>query len=277
MEIDSNSKSMSVIAVCLLFILTSIPSQVGAQQPSEDQNFQSAHTGVDFPVAWDDTSISSEISVRMVYPAMSSGESKEMAGNGPFPWIVLFGDIDEEISDYMLLSESLVKRGNIVVVTNGIEQSDSTNVQSHLDLLEEITLFMQENNNSNNNTQGSFGQIDLNHWGVGGHGTGAAAAYSVYPFWQHSSLSSSTQPPRALFGLGTDFSGWDSGDNWDTLPPSNWTVQPAWPASALFITGTIDEIATRGDNLPFVNGTQYLGWQWMHVLGANHYQFQDET
>ena len=277
MEIDSNSKSISVIAVCLLFILTSIPSQVGAQQPSEDQNFQSVHTGVDFPVAWDDTSISSEISVRMVYPAMSSGESKEMAGNGPFPWVVLFGDIDEEISDYMLLAESLVKRGNIVVVTNGIEQSDTAKIQSHLDLLEEITLFMQENNNSNNNTQGSFGQIDLNHWGVGGHGTGAAAAYSVYPFWQHSSLSSSTQPPRALFGLGTDFSGWESGDNWDTLRPSNWTVQPAWPASALFITGTIDEIATRGDNLPFVNGTQYIGWQWMHVLGANHYQFQDET
>ena len=88
---------MSVIAVCLLFIFTSIPSQVGAQQPSEDQNFQSVHTGVDFPVAWEDNNINSETSVRMIYPAMNSGESKDMAGNGPFPWIVLFGDIDEEI------------------------------------------------------------------------------------------------------------------------------------------------------------------------------------
>ena len=268
---------MSVIAVCLLFIFTSIPSQVGAQQPSEDQNFQSVHTGVDFPVAWEDNNINSETSVRMIYPAMNSGESKDMAGNGPFPWIVLFGDIDEEISDYMLLAEALVKKGNIVVVTDGIEESDSAKIQLHLDLLEQITLFMQENNNSNNYVQGSFGQIDLNHWGIGGHGTGAAAAYSVYPFWQHSSLSNSTQPPRALFGLGTDFSGWESGYNWDTLRPSDWTIQPAWPASALFITGTIDEIATRGDNLPFVNGTQYIGWQWMHVLGGNHYQFQDET
>ncbi len=268
---------MSVIAVCLLFIFTSIPSQVGAQQPSEDQNFQSVHTGVDFPVAWEDNNINSETSVRMIYPAMNSGESKDMAGNGPFPWIVLFGDIDEEISDYMLLAEALVKKGNIVVVTDGIEESDSAKIQLHLGLLEQITLFMQENNNSNNYVQGSFGQIDLNHWGIGGHGTGAAAAYSVYPFWQHSSLSNSTQPPRALFGLGTDFSGWESGYDWDTLRPSDWTIQPAWPASALFITGTIDEIATRGDNLPFVNGTQYIGWQWMHVLGGNHYQFQDET
>ena len=276
-QIGSNSKSMSVLAVCLLFIASLIPGQVGAQQPAEDQNFQSVHTGVDFPVAWDDTSLSSEISVRMVYPAMNAGESKEMAGNGPFPWVVLFGDIDEEIFDYMLLSEALVKRGNIVVVVDGIEESESVNIQSHLDLLEQITLFMQENNNSNNNVVGSYGQIDLNHWGVGGHGTGAAAAYSVFPFWQHSTLSATTQPPRALFGLGIDFSGWKLSDNWDTLSPSNWTVQPAWPASALFITGTIDEIANRGDNLPFVNGTQYIGWQWMHVLGANHYQFQDET
>ena len=208
-QIGSNSKSMSVLAVCLLFIASSIPGQVGAQQPAEDQNFQSVHTGVDFPVAWDDTSLSSEISVRMVYPAMNAGESKEMAGNGPFPWVVLFGDIDEEIFDYMLLSEALVKRGNIVVVVDGIEESESVNIQSHLDLLEQITLFMQENNNSNNNVVGSYGQIDLNHWGVGGHGTGAAAAYSVFPFWQHSTLSATTQPPRALFGLGIDFSGWE--------------------------------------------------------------------
>ena len=276
-QIDSNSKSMSVIAVCFLFFISLIPCQVGAQQPSEDQNFQPVHTGVDFPVAWDDNTVSSEISVRMVYPAMNAGESKEMAGNGPFPWVVFFGDAEEEISDYMLLADELAKKGNIVVVTQGVGQSESANIESHLSLLEEIMLFMQENNNSNNYVIGSFGQIDLNHWGIGGHGTGAAAAYSVYPFWQNSSLSTTTQPPRALFGLGVDFSGWDSGDNWDTLKPSNWTIQPAWPASALFITGTIDEIATRGDNLPFVNGTKQIGWQWMHVLGANHYQFQDET
>ena len=43
------------------------------------------------------------------------------------------------------------------------------------------------------------------------------------------------------------------------------------------MTGTIDEVARGQDNLPYINGTDLLGWQWMHILGANHYQFQDET
>jgi hypothetical protein len=43
------------------------------------------------------------------------------------------------------------------------------------------------------------------------------------------------------------------------------------------MTGTIDEIARGQDNLPYINGTELFGWQWMHILGANHYQFQDET
>ena len=147
------------------------------KQIPEDQNFQPVHTATDFPVAWDDTTLSGD-SVRMVYPAMNDGESKQMAGNGPFPWVVFFGDIDEEASDYMLLSTELVKRGNIVIVTQGIDEDDSDNLQSHLVLLEKIMLFMEENNNSSTNVQGSIGQIDLKHWGIGGHGTGAAAAYS---------------------------------------------------------------------------------------------------
>lgn len=272
----SITKPSRVFGICLLLLLTSSASVVTGQQIEEDQNFQPVHTATDFPVAWDDSSLSGD-PVRMIYPAMNDGESKEMAGNGPFPWVVFFGDIDEDVSDYMLLAAELVKRGNIVVVTQGVDQDESDNVQEHLSLLEKIMLFMQENNNSNTNVQGSFGQIDLNHWGIGGHGTGAAAAYSAYPFWHQSSLATTTQPPRALFGLGTDFSDWDSGQDWDSLRPAGWTVQPAWPQTALFMTGTIDEIARGQDNLPFINGTELFGWQWMHILGANHYQFQDET
>jgi len=273
---ESIVKPSSVFGICLLLLLTSYASAVSGQQIEEDQNFQPVHTATDFPVAWDDSSLSGD-TVRMIYPAMNDGESKEMAGNGPFPWVVFFGDIDEDESDYMLISAELVKRGNIVIVTQGIDEDDSDNLQDHLALLEKIMLFMEENNNSNNNIQGSFGQIDLKHWGLGGHGTGAAAAYSAYPFWHQSSLATTTQPPRALFGLGTDFTDWDSGQDWNSLRPAGWTVQPAWPQTALFMTGTIDEIARGQDNLPYINGTDLFGWQWMHVLGANHYQFQDET
>jgi len=273
---DSVAKHFKVLGVCFLLLLTTSASIVTAQQVEEDQNFQPVHTATDFPVAWHDSSLN-EDSIRMIYPAVNDGESKEMAGIGPFPWIVFFGDIDEQRDDYMLLSAEIVKRGNIVIVTQGIEQENSDDLQGHLALLEKIMQFMEVNNNTNANVQGSFGQIDLKHWGVGGHGTGAAAAYSVYPFWHQSSLATTTQPPRALFGLGTDFTGWDSGQDWDSLRPAGWTVQPAWPKTGLFMTGTIDEVARGQDNLPFINGTELFGWQWMHVLGANHYQFQDET
>ena len=275
-QVDSITKHMRVFGVCLILLLTTTSNIVSGQQVEEDQNFQPVHTATDFPVGWGDFSLSGD-SVRMLYPATNQGEAKDMAGNGPFPWLVFFGDIDEEISDYMLISSELVKRGNIVIVTQGVESDDSDNLQDHLALLEKIMIFMIENNNTNNNIQGSFNQIDLNHWGIGGHGTGAAAAYSAYPFWHESTLASTTQPPRALFGLGTDFSGWDAGQDWDSLRPAGWTVQPAWPKTALFMTGTIDEIARGQDNLPYINGTDLFGWQWMHVLGANHYQFQDET
>jgi len=266
-----------VLAACFLLIFTSCIGFVSAQHQPENQDFRPVNTGTDFPVGWDDSSISSETSVRVIYPAMSDGESEDMAGNGPFPWIVFFGDDDEEISDYMLLGSEIAKHGTIVLVTEGVSQGGSDNIQSHLNDLDEIMTFMQQNNNSVANIPSSFGQIDLNHWGVGGHGAGAAAAYSVYPFWQHSNLATSTQPPRALFGFGIDFSEWDSGQDWETMRPVGWTVEPASPATALFMTGTIDEVAKSQDNLPFINGTDDFGWQWMHVLGANHYQFQDET
>ena len=275
-EVGSKAKSLRGFGICLLLLLTSTASSVSGQQVEEDQNFQPVHTATDFPVSWGEFTLTGD-SIRIIYPAMNDGESKDMAGNGPFTWVVFFGDIEEDISDYMLISSELAKRGNIVVVTQGVEADDSDNLQGHLALLEKVMLFMEENNNSNNNIQGSFGQIDLKHWGIGGHGTGAAAAYSAYPFWHQSSLASSTQPPRALFGLGTDFSGWDAGQDWDSLKPAGWTVEPAWPKTALFMTGTIDEIARGQDNLPYINGTDLFGWQWMHILGANHYQFQDET
>ncbi len=278
MQTLDRSRTAKVLAVNLILIFTTLSAVVSAEHPNEDQNFRPVNnTGIDFPVGWDDSSLSGEASVRMIYPAMDDGESKNMAGNGPFPWVVFFGDEDEEISDYMLLGSEIAKHGTIVLVTSGVEEDDSDNIQLHLTQLESLMEFMQQNNNSSDNVQGSFGQIDLNHWGIGGHGTGAAAAYAAYPFWQHSSLESTSQPPRALFGLGIDFSGWSTGQNWDTMRPIGWTIEPASPATGLFMTGTIDEIARGQDNLPMINGTEYLGWQWMHVLGANHYQFQDET
>tara|TARA_B100000965_G_scaffold250345_1_gene210511 strand:- start:381 stop:3128 length:2748 start_codon:yes stop_codon:yes gene_type:complete len=243
--------------------------------PPESKEFKNQHTGVDFPVGFADLTANGK-SVRVIYPAMNEGEDEAMAGNGPFPFIVFFCDEGEDTSDYGIFSSEIVKRGTIVVISNGFDSEDTTNVESSLLLLESIIDLMNQTNATNSLIPAAFGNIDLHHWGVSGHGTGAAIAYSVYPFWPESTLSVEIQPPRSIFGLGIDFSGWNSGDGWQNIKPSEWQIDPASPGTGLFMTGTVDEIAKGQDNLPIISATDDLAWHWMHVLGADHYQFQDE-
>ena len=243
--------------------------------PEENQNFKNQHIGVDFPVGWGDYKVN-EVEFRVLYPAMEDGQGEAIAGNGPFPFTVFFGDDGEDRSDYMILAGEIVKRGTIVIVSNGFESDETTQLEESMSILEDIITFMNETNQSNVIIPAAFGNIDLNHWGVSGHGTGAAVAYSVFPFWQESSLSTVIQPPRSLFGLGTDFSEWPSGNGWESVRPLGWSIEPASPATGLFMTGTVDEIAKGQDNLPIITQTSELAWHWMHILGADHFQFQDD-
>ena len=243
--------------------------------PEENQNFKNQHIGVDFPVGWGDYKVN-EVEFRVLYPAMEDGQGEAIAGNGPFPFTVFFGDDGEDRSDYMILAGEIVKRGTIVIVSNGFESDETTQLEESMSILEDIITFMNETNQSNVIIPAAFGNIDLNHWGVSGHGTGAAVAYSVFPFWQESSLSTVIQPPRSLFGLGTDFSEWPSGNGWESVRPLGWSIEPASPATGLFMTGTVDEIAKGQDNLPIITQTSALAWHWMHILGADHFQFQDD-
>jgi len=132
------------------------------------------------------------------------------------------------------------------------------------------------NNSSSDPILGSFGQFDLSHWGVGGHGVGAAGAYGVYPYWVDEGRTEMIQPPRAVFGLGVDFSDWN-GQHWDDLAPQGWVHNPASPAAALFLTGSADEVAPTLDAEAVLTQGDGLGWQIMQVLGADHYQYQDST
>ena len=263
---------MLVIAILLLSIGS---IGVSSAHPQESQNFKTQHTGVDFPVGYADLEAEG-YSVRIVYPAMQDGEDQPMAGNGPFPYTVFFADEGENNDDYGIISGEIVKRGTIVVITNDFDSDDTANVAQSFKLLESIVELMNQTNSTNNLIASSFGNVDLDHWGVSGHGSGAAVAYSVFPFWPESELSDDIQPPRSLFGLGIDFSGWATGDGWHNIKPSDWNIDPASPATGLFMTGTVDEIARGQDNLPVISATEQLGWHWMHVLGADHYQFQDE-
>ena len=267
---------MRINALALVgILLISATAGFSSAHPDESQNFKTQHTGVDFPVGYTDLDANGN-AVRVVYPAMDTGQNQPMAGNGPFPFTIFFAEDGENNDDYGIISSEIVKRGTIVVITNEYDSEATDDVVNSFSLLESIVELMNKTNSTNNIIPSSYGNVDMDHWGVSGHGLGAAVAYSVFPFWPESELAVEIQPPRSLFGLGIDFSGWTSGDGWENTKPVGWTVDPASPATGLFMTGTVDEIARGQDNLPIISATVELGWHWMHVLGADHYQFQDE-
>jgi len=258
-----------VLFVCSLLLL---PNAMALMQ--EDPDFQPTHDGVDFPVGWTDFNLGGPFSpqVRMVYPAMFDGEDKDMAGNGPFSWLVFIGDSGESIDDYMLLTESFAQRGFIVVVSTPM--NDETDVEETLERLTDIADAMVQQNQSNIHILGSAGNIDLAHWGIGGHGKGAAAAYGAYPLWGLTSQSEDFQPPRALFGVGLDLTEFSEDFDWNELASE---VEFPRPNTGFFITGTVDEVAPSQEMMERVEQTGGIAWHWMHLLGADHYQFQDST
>lgn len=268
---------------CSAFILTMLlvlmPLQsIAAVHPPEPVDFEAVHAGPDYPVGWFDGHYGEDddhIHFRLIYPAMEDGESANMAGNGPFTWIQFIGDDGEELGDYMQVSTLLAKRGHIVVVHLGV--SDATDFSQTLIDIQTVYEYMAMLNESNDVIMGSFGQVDLNHWGLGGHGHGAASAYGVLPFWNERSGTQGAQPPRGVFGLGADFSSWPAGEHWTTLAPSGWSVDPAMPSAGLFITGTLDGVSEFNEVTAVLGASDQLGWHAMQLLGANHYQFQDST
>ena len=263
--------------VLIGFILPSFAIAVSAQHTSEDQNFSAPNTGADYPVGWGDITYGSfpPNQFRLLYPAMSAGENAEMAGNGPFPHVQFLIDSGESSDSYMDFTSRLVERGFVVAVHR--QSYDSTEFEEILEQTVDLHERLQElNNSSSGPVDGSYGQFDLNHWGFGGHGIGAAGAYGAYPYWTNSTLHETVQPPRALFGLGIDFEEWNS-QHWSDFAPSTWIHAPAAPAAGLFLTGTADEVAPVIDTENVFQQGDGLGWQIMNVIGADHYQFQDST
>ena len=252
-------------------IILSLWAPSGLALLEEGTSFEPSHEGVDFPVGWTEYNLGGPFSpqVRMVYPAMFDGEDKDMAGNGPFSWIIFVGDSGEGLDDYDLWTTSLVKRGFIVVITQAL--SDETDVEATLERFVDIRSSMVEQNQSNEHVMGTAGNIDLDHWGVSGHGKGATAAYLSFPFWEQSSAGSDAHPPRGLYGLGIDFEDLEEGFGWTDV------ASPSFPRpnTGLFITGTVDEVAPSQAAMERVEDHAGLAWHWIHLLGADHYQFQD--
>ena len=261
-------RERAVALICLLLLSTLSTS---AAMPEEDQNFQPTHTGVDFPVGYVDFAQQGgafEEEHRLVYPAMNSGEGQEMAGNGPFPWVLLLIDENESPDNYMLISSEIAQRGTMVYIHTEINTETDPTWQSLIGTILDVQSWMNQANQTNDVVLGMFGSVDELHWGLIGHGYGAVWATNVYINWDNMVSDTSLQPPRALVGLAMQV---DSVQ--DPLITSG-----AMPNVALYITGSADEVAPATENvIPVLENVDGLAWQILHSLGANHYQYQDTS
>ena len=254
-----------------------LPSLFVMAEIEEDTTFQPSHEGTDYPVGTEDFQINFGFETkayRLLYPAMTEGDGAEMAGNGPFPWVLFWGDYNEIRSGYNLFSSALVQRGYIVLVAP--EPADIQDIDDSIMEAEALASIMVEQNETGELIVGSIGNIDAQHWAIGGHGKGALVGYGVYPYWKHTEVNETIQPPRALFGLAIDNEDWVESKDWFELTENSQAEIPK-PTTALFITGTVDSIAPSAEHRDWVQSNGRIAWHWMHILGADHYQFQDST
>ncbi len=233
---------------------------------AEDQNFPAYAPWKEFEVSWDDVEIpisdSITVTSRMAYPSSFSGQSKAMIEEGTFPVIFFFADSGEDREQYVWLQDDLAQSGIITVVSdsNALSQGDGEDIVSAIARARDQLIDWNSNGGPIDNMTG---QMSMSHWGVAGHGTGATIAAQAIHDWR----TNDSNPPRALFGLGIDSDG-EIHDSARIL---------ARPSIALFITGTVDEIAPADENaVPFL--ADWPGaWQLIHPLGANHLQYQEST
>ncbi|MEC7273158.1 MAG: hypothetical protein VXV85_05890 [Candidatus Thermoplasmatota archaeon] len=261
-------RERALALICLL-LLSTISST--AAVPEEDQNFQPSHTGVDFPVGYVDFAQQGgtfEVEHRLVYPALNSGEGQEMAGNGPFPWVLLLIDENESPDNYMLISTRIAQRGTMVYIHTEINSETNPTWQSLIGAILDVQSWMNQANQTNDFVLGMYGSVDEQHWGLIGHGYGAVYASNVYINWDNLVADVTLQPPRALVGLAMQV---------DSVQDPM-VISGAMPNIALYITGSADEIAPATENvIPVLENVDGLAWQILHSLGANHYQYQDTS
>ena len=264
----ANHMSARSLVLCGLLVLATFS---GVQAfPEEDSNFQPPHSGPDFPVGYIDFSVNQQgppgQDHRLVYPAMVAGEDSEVAGNGPFPWMVLIVDENESPDNYMLLCSRIAQAGTMVYIPSWPTNLES--IEDFVSELEEIQEWIHNANQSNDAVLGMFGSVDESHWGLIGHGVGAVLATNGYINWLSAATNQTAQPPRAIVGLALEVD--------EVNEPL--TIQAPAPNIGLFITGSADEVAPATEHvLPVLENVDGFAWQILHSLGANHYQYQDST
>ena len=181
---------------------------------------------------------------RVSYPSVSDGEKTPMAQNGPFAIVVFIPDEGESVDQYVWLQDGLSKWGYITLVT-------ASNWEAIDGALNDW------NDNNTLGVDGSQGMFALNHISLAGHGTGAHEAAEIVKTGNHEI--------DGLFGLGFDGS--------STSQTSD--ILLSQPSSALFLTGTTDDISPANENILNYVEDWPGAWQVMHPRGANHLGYQE--
>jgi len=224
-----------------LLILLGPVASVNASFPPQNVN--------PAPVGWDQGNNPEVGDFRISYPGMTDGRRADMANNGPFAVIVFFPDSGEDVEQYVWLQDSLASAGYISFVVDAS--------QDDWGLIEERLLALNDGTGPIN---GTAGMLAMEYIALAGHGTGAHTAAELVRSGDHTF--------SGLFGLGLDGS---------ETEHSEGTTILARPSSALFLTGTADDIAPASDEvMNYLQGWPGA-WQVMHQLGGNHIQFQEDS
>ena len=222
----------------LLVLVLLLPTVLAEEFPVQNQN-----SGF---VGWQIESSEKIGEYRLSYPSVAEGEEINMAQNGPFAIVVFFADSGEDVDQYVWLQDGLSNWGYITLVVE-----DETNWEAIEYLL------IGWNNGSQTSVPDAQNMFALNHIALSGHGTGAHTAAEI--------VKSTNYEIDGLFGLGLDGSSTQhSGD-----------VILSRPSSALFLTGTTDDIAPANENVMSYLENWPGAWQIMHPLGANHIGYQE--
>ena len=271
-KIASRPLATIVIIILLLPMLV-----LSAAEPNESSNYSHpqslSHYSTGFLEGNVNIGDSTSFEIRIDYPSTNgSGEMAEMAWNGsPFPMVVFFVDEGEEFDNYGWITQSLASSGYIVITPE--DRWDTDAVETLLGEMQGLYSAFGNVNESgfeNGNQPDNFiGGFDLDHWGVGGHGTGATLAAITQVAWENQINNETFVPPRALFGLGLEKA--------DMPSLSNLMPHYPKPSYALFLTGSVDEIAPIYQNVKVMLEDWSGGWHLMEVIGANHLQYQDES
>jgi hypothetical protein len=266
---------LQAIVICSI-ILAAFSPLVASAEEAESPIFSQVSEAENHTVGWIKDG-QGHSSGDLFYPsANGSGDWADMAANGsPFPVLFFFVDDEETLDNYDWISQTIASAGYIVCVLKD-DWDPSDYPQIMFDMNETLNIFSEQYDNyteSESMPAGFKGGFDLDHWGVSGHGKGAANALVVNGNWnngwQGSNETLTHASPRALFGLGLDKSNLETFMYQFASPPN--------PQFAMFFTGTVDEIAPPNQHIIPVLEDWPGAWHLQEVLGANHLQYQDEN